>query len=316
MIQTEHITKIYKNGFKAVDNLNLQVDEGDIFGYLGPNGAGKTTTIRMLTGLHRPTSGKVFVDGKNVQENPVPIKEVIGVVPESHGYYYWMNPVEYLNYFGALFGMDGHSTKQYANDLLEKVGLADKKKVPIGEFSRGMKQRLGIAKALINRPKVIFLDEPTLGLDPLGQRDIQNLILDINRRDGITVFITSHLLKDIEVLCNKVCIVKNGRLIEQGSIRQLKDKYLAEDIVRIKSSDNAKAMEILRQTMGLADMRLQMDNLAVKLSGDEQGKNKMKKAVVQQLFAHDIDIAEIVHEEPGMEDIFFRVTEQKEGGAA
>lgn len=230
MIKTESATKTYKNGFTAVDKLNLQVAKGDMYGFLGPNGAGKTTTIRMLTGLLTPTSGRVFVDGMNVVERAVDVKKIIGVVPESHGYYYWMNPAEYLVYFGALFGISKMEAAKRADELLDKVGLAEKKKVPIGQFSRGMKQRLGIAKALINNPKVIFLDEPTLGLDPMGQRDVQNLILNINKNENITVFITSHLLKDIEALCNKVCIVQKGKLIEQGSINELKKKYSATDM--------------------------------------------------------------------------------------
>lgn len=230
MIKTKDTTKTYKNGFTAVNNLNLHVEKGDMFGFLGPNGAGKTTTIRMLTGLLTPTSGSVYVDGMNVAERPVEVKRVIGVVPESHGYYYWMNPMEYLIYFAALFGVPKDEANKRANDLLDKVGLSEKKKVPIGQFSRGMKQRLGIAKSLVNNPKVIFLDEPTLGLDPIGQKEVQNLILDINKAQDITVFITSHLLKDIEALCNKVCIVQKGKMIEQGSIEDLEQKYSAADM--------------------------------------------------------------------------------------
>lgn len=315
MIRTEHVSKVYQNGFKAVDDLNLRVGRGDIFGYLGPNGAGKTTTIRMLTGLHRPTTGNVFVDGKNVVENPIDVKSIIGVVPESHGYYNWMNPYEYLCYFGALFGMDKSKTKIHAGELLEKVGLADKTKVPVGEFSRGMKQRLGIAKALINRPKVIFLDEPTLGLDPLGQRDVQKLILDINRTDGITVFITSHLLKDIEVLCNKVCIVQNGVMVEQGTIRELKDKYLSEDIIRIKSSDNIKALELIEANLELSGMEVSGEHLNIQLGGSLEEKSKVKNKILQMLLESSIAVDEITHEEPDMEEIFFKVTERK-GGAA
>ena len=178
-------------------------------------------------------SGRVFVDSLNVVEKDVEVKKIVGVVPESHGYYYWMNPVEYLTYFGALFDINKEEIAKRIDYLLKEVGLANKKKVPIGQFSRGMKQRLGIAKALINNPKVIFLDEPTLGLDPMGQRDMQNLILEINKSEKITVFITSHLLKDIETLCNKVCIVQNGKLVEQGSIDELKERHSAADMEEV-----------------------------------------------------------------------------------
>ena len=218
MIETQSITKTYRNGFAAVKGIDLQVGTGDIFGFLGPNGAGKTTTIRMLDGLLSPTTGKAFIDGIDIQKDPLAVKSIIGVVPESHGYYYWMTAKEYLQYFNSLFNKR-EKNDVYIDELLKKVGLADKKDVPVGQFSRGMKQRLGIAKSLINRPKVIFLDEPTLGLDPRGQREIQQLLLDINQNDGITIFITSHMLKDIEVLCNTVSIVKDGQMVEQGSIK-------------------------------------------------------------------------------------------------
>lgn len=172
MIQTEHLSKTYKNGFQAVKDLNLQVNKGDIFGFLGTNGAGKTTTIRMLDGILQPTAGSVVIDGMDVQKKPLEIKKIIGVVPESHGYYDWMTATEYLQYFDTLFN-GKNVNNHYINELLSKVGLEGKRNVLVGHFSRGMKQRLGIAKALINHPKVVFLDEPTLGLDPRGQKDKQ-----------------------------------------------------------------------------------------------------------------------------------------------
>lgn len=203
MIEAKNVTKVYKNGFKAVSNLNLKIEKGDVLGFLGPNGAGKTTTIRMLDGLLEPTSGEVIVNGVNIKENPTQIKNMVGVVPESHGYYYWMTAKEYLQYFSSLFDKD-KVQNEYIYYLLERVGLADKKDVLVGQFSRGMKQRLGIAKSLINKPEIIFLDEPTLGLDPRGQKEVQQLLSDINKNEKITIFITSHMLKDIEVMCNKV----------------------------------------------------------------------------------------------------------------
>lgn len=225
MIKTVSLKMTYPNGFTAVDGIDLNVNKGDIFGFLGPNGAGKTTTIRMLTGILKPTSGSITISGIDVVKFPNDVKKLAGVLPESHGFYNSMKSVEYLNYFADLYGMDKKQTKIHIDELLHKVGLFDKKDVRIGHYSRGMKQRLGIAKVLINNPEVIFLDEPTLGLDPIGQKDIHNLIIEINKQMNVTVFITSHLLKDIEVLCNKVCIVKNGVLIEQGKIIDLKNKY-------------------------------------------------------------------------------------------
>ena len=230
MIETADLKFTYPNGYQAVQGISLTIDKGDIFGFLGPNGAGKTTTIRMLTGLLKPTSGSITVGNTDVAKHPDKTKAIIGVLPESHGFYNYMTAKEYLSFFAELYGVDKKESGKRIDILLEKVGLVDKAKVPIGHYSRGMKQRLGLAKVLINKPSVIFLDEPTLGLDPIGQRDIYDLIRDINHEMQITVFITSHLLKDIDVLCNKVCIVDKGRIIEQGEIGFLKAKYSAASI--------------------------------------------------------------------------------------
>lgn len=311
MIQTKNLTKVYKNGFKAVDGLNLHVDEGDIFGFLGPNGAGKTTTIRMLDGLLEPTGGRALIAGMDVREKPTEVKRLIGVVPESHGYYYSMTAREYLEYFSALFDAK-KDNGEYIDFLLERVGLTEKSNVTVGQFSRGMKQRLGIAKSLVNRPKIIFLDEPTLGLDPRGQFEIQQLLLEINRADKITIFITSHLLKDIEVLCNKVSIVKNGVLAEQGSIPELQDKYMAHYTLLLNTSDNEKArafleqMEAVRRVAMCEDKRLEVK--LVRGLSDAQ-INQTKHDILNAMFLASIDLEEMTRKTLSMEDIFFRATE-------
>lgn len=314
MIQTENLTKIYHNGFKAVDKLNLSIAEGDIFGFLGPNGAGKTTTIRMLDGLLEPTEGTAKIAGMNIRENPIEIKRLIGVVPESHGYYYSMTAKEYLEYFSALFDAKLDNSK-YISDLLERVGLAGKANVAVGQFSRGMKQRLGVAKALINQPKIIFLDEPTLGLDPRGQHEIQQMLLDINKHDHITIFITSHLLKDIEVLCNKVSIVKNGVLVEQGSISDLQNKYMAHYTMYLNTSDNTKAypllerMDAVRRISVCEDQRLEVE---LKRGFTDEQVAEAKHTILTAMLGARIDIEEMTRKTLSMEDIFFRATETEQ----
>lgn len=315
MIKTENLTKVYKNGYKAVNKLNLHVAEGDIFGFLGPNGAGKTTTIRMLDGLLEPTEGTARIADMGITEKPIEIKRIIGVVPESHGYYYSMTAREYLEYFSSLFDAKLDNS-QYVEYLLERVGLADKGNVPIGQFSRGMKQRLGIAKSLVNRPRVIILDEPTLGLDPRGQHEIQQLLLDINKKDKITIFITSHLLKDIEVLCNKVCIVQNGELIEQGSIAELQERYMAHYTLYLNTSNNQKAypllekMDAVRKISTGDDLRME---IKLRRGLDEAQINQAKHDMMNTLFSAGIDLEEMTRKTLSMEDIFFRATEPEQG---
>jgi ABC-type multidrug transport system ATPase subunit len=228
LIKTKNLRKVYDNGFEAVQSLSLNVNKGDIYGFIGPNGAGKTTTIRMLIGLIEPTSGELEVSSLNVANNSEEIKKRIGVLPESHGYYEWMTGEEYLLFFASLHGINKKHKKEKIAELLNLVSLSAKAKVKISQYSRGMRQRLGIARTLIHDPEIIFLDEPTLGLDPQGQKDIENILLHLNHEKGVTIFITSHLLKDIEKICNRVAIVKSGILIEENSLKGLMDKYKKE----------------------------------------------------------------------------------------
>ncbi|MDD4511229.1 MAG: ABC transporter ATP-binding protein [Oscillospiraceae bacterium] len=313
MIETSGVSKTYHNGFTAVRELNLHVNEGDIFGFLGPNGAGKTTTIRMLDGLLAPTTGTIRIAGMDVTAQSTEVKKIIGVVPESHGYYYWMTAREYLQYFDALFHPEKSDSK-YIDLLLERVGLADKHNVSVGQFSRGMKQRLGIAKALINHPKIIFLDEPTLGLDPKGQKEIQDLLRGLNENEGLTIFITSHMLKDIEVLCNRVCIIKDGLMIEQGSIRELQDRYMDTYTILLQSSDNLRAVKLLKDAEHLPQVSLCEERIEITCPShlNAEGILAVKHRVATALFSEGLDILELSHKSLSMEDVFFKAIERGE----
>jgi ABC-2 type transport system ATP-binding protein len=220
-ILTSDLTRVYGR-FKAVDSLTMKVDAGNIFGFLGPNGAGKTTTIRMLCGLVLPSSGKAEIAGFDIIKDSVKIRKIISLLPESSGFYNWMNAEEYLTHFATLYRIEAQTAKKRTRDLLEKVGLASKLHVPIGYYSRGMRQRLGLARTMINDPSIIFLDEPTLGLDPKGQRDIQKILLDLNHNNGTTIFLSSHALNEVSSLCNNVAIINRGRLVAQGTINDLR----------------------------------------------------------------------------------------------
>jgi ABC-2 type transport system ATP-binding protein len=219
IISAHGLTKTY-GGVAAVDGLTLEVARGEFFGFLGPNGAGKTTTIRMLTGMIRPDAGEVRVDGR-VPGEKSSMADAVGVVPESRGFYDWMTAHEYLAFFASLYGVSDHATRIAA--LLDKVGLRERTHDTIKTFSRGMKQRLGLARALINDPKVLFLDEPTLGLDPQGQEAVQRLLRELNA-SGVTVFFSSHLLEEVADLCSRVGIIDHGRLVAQGTVAELRSQ--------------------------------------------------------------------------------------------
>ena len=227
IIEVENLVKTYA-GHTALDGLNFCVQVGDIFGFLGPNGAGKTTTIRILTGMIRPDSGIAVIDGRDVGTETMTIKGMINALPESNGYYEWMTAHEYLLFFSRLY--KEKPSKAKIRHLLDIVGLKHKANHLIGSFSRGMKQRLGIARALVNEPKLLFLDEPTNGLDPGGRRDIHDLLVELNRRENKTIFISTHLLDDVDRLCNKIAILNCGKIVKIGDIQELKGKGTLEDI--------------------------------------------------------------------------------------
>ncbi len=220
IIVAENLTKSYGKNV-AVDKLNLRVKEGEFFGFLGANGAGKTTTIRMLTGILNPDSGKTFINQLS-PKNQKEISQIIGVVPESRGFYDWMTAVEYLSFFGRIYGLGKNDLETKIKNLLSQVGLTDRKNSRIATYSRGMRQRLGLARALINSPKVLFLDEPTLGLDPQGQLDIQQLLKKLNS-EGTTIFLSSHLLDEVAGLCSRLGIINKGKLIAEGTIEELRN---------------------------------------------------------------------------------------------
>ena len=221
-IEIEGLTKRFKNPFggelTAVDNLDLEVAEGEIFGFLGPNGAGKTTTIKVLLGLLFPTEGRAKVLGKPAGD--IEVKKRISYLPESPYFYEHMSARELLRFYSDLFRIRSADGRKRIDQLLERVGLTDAGDKPLRQYSKGMLQRAGIAQALLNDPDLIFLDEPTSGLDPIAHADICNLILDL-KAQGKTVFVSSHQLADIEMIGDRVAILVNGKLAMKGEVREL-----------------------------------------------------------------------------------------------
>ncbi|MEK6775580.1 MAG: ABC transporter ATP-binding protein [bacterium] len=220
MIRTIDLTKRF-GSLTAVNRLNLEIHHGEIFGLLGPNGAGKTTTIRMLTTLAKITSGRAMVQGKDVEDSPLEVKKIIGVVPQGLNLEIELTAEENLDFHGRLHRMPKKQRRERASEILGFVGLEDKCKVQVDHFSGGMKRRLLIARALMHRPRVLFLDEPTVGLDPQIRRKIWGLIQDL-KDQGITILITTHYIEEAEALCHRVGIMQKGDLIALDSPNGLK----------------------------------------------------------------------------------------------
>ena len=226
-IETRRLTKFYGTK-RALDHVDLHVEEGSIFGFLGPNGAGKTTTLRMLTGLARPTKGTVRVLGHDVSRADNAVRAEIGFLPDVPGFYEWMTAEEFLRFAGGLFGIERAVLADRVAVLLDLAGLTDVT-TRIGGYSRGMKQRLGVAQALINAPKLLMLDEPTSALDPMGRKEVLDMLESLRGRT--TVFFSTHILGDVERICDTVAILDHGRLVVQSPIDELKARYGAEKVV-------------------------------------------------------------------------------------
>ncbi|RLC22251.1 MAG: ABC transporter ATP-binding protein [Deltaproteobacteria bacterium] len=220
IIRTEHLTKRYA-GRAAVEDLNLEVRRGEVFGFLGPNGAGKTTTLLMLMGMTRPTSGTATVAGLDPVREARKIKRRIGYLPENVGFYGDLDAVENLAYVADLNGIPPSETRNRIPELLELVGLKEEARKKVGAFSRGMRQRLGFAEVLIKDPSVVLLDEPTLGLDPDGALRLMDLIHSLNRKQNMTVLISSHNLHQVQKISNRVGIMLGGKMVAQGPIESL-----------------------------------------------------------------------------------------------
>jgi ABC-2 type transport system ATP-binding protein len=217
-IDLQNISKTYRNGVKALEGLNMQVGRGEIFGLLGPNGAGKSTLVKTLLRLVRPTRCEGLMLGRPIGH--IPTLQKIGYLPEHVLYAKHLTPVDLLNFSGRLTGVPAAVRRVRIPELLATVGMERWHKEPLANFSKGMKQRIGLAQALMNDPELIFLDEPTDGVDPLGRRDIRNLIFALRER-GKTIFVNSHLLAELEMICDRVAILHEGRVVRQGPLKEL-----------------------------------------------------------------------------------------------
>ncbi len=216
-IETRALRKTYGD-LVAVQGLDLAVDAGEVFGFLGPNGAGKTTTVKMLLGLVHPTSGEALVLGRRPGESRAMAR--IGFLPEHFRFPPWLTAYTFLDMHGQLYGLSASERRARIPLLLERVGLGGRSRSRLGEFSKGMQQRVGLAQALLNQPTLVFLDEPTSGLDPVGRYEVREIIRDL-RSQGVTVFLNSHYLSEVEVTCDRVGIVKGGRLVRVGTLDEL-----------------------------------------------------------------------------------------------
>jgi ABC-2 type transport system ATP-binding protein len=309
-VRTEELHKVFGE-FTALNGLNLSVEEGTVFGFLGPNGAGKTTTIRILTGLAHATRGKAWVMGNEVTANGHEIAQQIGFLPEEPAFYPWMTPREFLDYVGSVFRLPAAERSTRTKELIELAGLAESAKRRIGGFSRGMRQRLALAQALVNRPKVLFLDEPASALDPEGRKEVLDFIEQL--RGQCTVFMSTHILADVERVCDTVGIINRGRLVTAAPRETLLVQY-AIPAFKVEADVYSEAalipwMESLRRETWVKSVTNQGLVATVMVNDVGAAKKELLASITQ---AGLILIRyEVVR--PSLEDVFLKLVEQEEG---
>jgi len=264
-IRTEQLTKRYGDHV-AVDSLDLAVDEGEIFGLLGPNGAGKTTTVLMLLGLSEPTEGHAEVVGLDPRRHPLEVKRRVGYLPDAVGFYEHLTGRENLRYTARLNGLDGRDAEARISALLEEVGLDERGDDPVGTYSRGMRQRLGLADALVKDPEVLILDEPTVAIDPEGVQEMLALIKALPER-GVTVLLSSHLLDQVQSVCDRIGIFARGRLAAHGTVDELAAAHGGRTTLELRTLGE-DPRPILRGLPGVIDVRDEGDLVLVDAPGD------------------------------------------------
>ena len=296
-IEIRGLTKSY-GAKRALDSVDLTVAEGSVFGFLGPNGAGKTTTLRILTGLARPTSGTAQVFGRDVVSATNAVRADIGFLPDVPGYYEWMTAQEFLRFAGRLFGLEGKTLDARVEALLDLAGLTGVT-TKIGGYSRGMKQRLGVAQALINAPKLLMLDEPTSALDPIGRKEVLDMIASLGGRT--TVFFSTHILADVERVCDTVAILHDGRVVTASPIDQLKARYGASRLtVEVTEGADEFAARFAAEPWAGAVERVNGSALSISVNDLEAARVAIPAAVAER----GVGLVRLEAGEVSLEEVF------------
>ena len=301
VLQTKSLTKRFKK-LVAVDNLDLIVYRGDVFGFLGPNGAGKSTTIRMLTSLIYPDSGEIFLFNEKLSPTNKNVLRRVGAIVESPDFYLYLTAYKNLEILARIYGIN--PTRKQIMEILEFVGLANRWNSKVKTFSHGMKQRLGIAQALLHNPDLIILDEPTTGLDPYGMKEIRDLIVQLAKEKGKTVFLSSHLLYEIEQVANRMIIINNGKKIIEGNVKDLLDTKNAVYIFDV--SDLNKSIQLLNEKNLIKDVDYQIDNNKLKILSQKIPAYELNKLFV----ASGIDVYSFKPQRT-LEEFFLEITQGK-----
>lgn len=315
MIKIENLTKFYGD-FKAVDNISFDVNKGEILGFLGPNGAGKTTTLKMLTCFMPPTSGNIWFKDLDVNEHSMEIRRMIGYLPENAPIYEYMGVDEYLNYICDLREIFGARRKDRIEKMIEICGLSKMLGKDIGELSKGFRQRVGIAQAMIHEPEILILDEPTVGLDPNQVVEIRNLIKDIGSEK--TVILSTHILSEVEAACTRVVIISSGEIVADGTPATLRGQLVGNSVIKLVLKGSLKtASEAFMQIDGVLGAEISGINGTTTVDVTIPSDMDLRENVFRKAVEKDFVILEMSITSTNLEDVFRKLTlVQNQGGGS
>lgn len=307
LIEVKSITKKFDDKI-VLDNISFTVDEGDIFGLIGPNGAGKSTLINIITGLWDSNNGEVFIGGYSVAKDSIKAKEFLGLVPQEIALMESVSAYDNLEFFGSLYGLRGKLLKERINYALELTGLTDKRKEKIKKFSGGMKRRLNIAAAIMHNPRILIMDEPTVGIDPQSRNHIFEFTKTINRENKTTVIYTSHYMEEVEYLCNNIFIIDLGKEIAYGSLKSVKSMITSNNRVSIKLENiNPQIIEDFKSIPGIIDIGKDHDEIHLLVDNEIFRLEPILKIIEQ----NKTTIKSINVNEPNLEEVFLTLTGKK-----
>ena len=306
MIQISNLTKVYRD-LTAVRDLNLTINKGDVFGFIGPNGAGKTTTIKVLATLLEPSSGHAFIDGIDCVKHPLEVRRVMGYMPDFFGVYDDVKVWEYLDFFAAAYKIPVNKRKSIIDDVLDLTDLTGKREAYVESLSRGMKQRLCLAKTLVHDPKVLLLDEPASGLDPRARIEFRALLKELQQM-GKTIFVSSHILPELADFCNVVGIMERGHLVVAGRVHDIVQRLEGHAVIDVRWNGGPeigqRALQVLAGHPHIKETRLEGTHLQI----DWTGSHDDLPPVLQSLVQNGIPVATFAPRQADLEDVFMKVT--------
>lgn len=304
LIEIKNITKRFEDKI-AVDNVSLTIEEGDIFGLLGPNGAGKSTLINMITGLLKIDNGDILVDGYSIKKDPLKVKEQIGLVPQELALMEAVSAYDNLEFWGSLYGLKGKLLKERIKEALEVSGLTDRKNEKVKKFSGGMKRRLNIAAAIMHHPRVLIMDEPTVGIDPQSRNHIFQFTKDLNRDKKTTIIYTSHYMEEVDYLCDRLFIMDLGKEVAYGNKKNIKEMVSDKSKVILKPENYTGEVIIsIKELQGITDIVEEEGVLKLMVKEDLFNLNDL----INKLYSKKVKIKGITFEEPTLEEVFLSLT--------